>query len=303
MFKKKNKNVLLSEESEKEFEEQVIEPVNNEKNKKAKKERKKVNFQEIFDNKKQIGIVLIVLSIVMIFIIKPSMNYVSTIGDTTVYLAASDIEKGKEITKDMVDKLTVPKSSIADFMALNISPIGQYAQTDIIKGEPISNVKISINPPIKDDYIYKLENGKQAISVSLQKLATSVSAKVQKGDIVSVYFYLDGIEEEQSYYGTLPEELRYVEVINVTTEDGIESEEGFIPATVTLLVNEQQAKVLVGIEKNATAHLSIVSRGNKEKAEELLDIQQQIIDGTYMKDEENIDSSTETVIENNEEDE
>lgn len=299
MFKKKNKQLLLSEETEQEIQ-QEKEQKETIKEKKEIKKRDKKDIKDYFENKKTLGIALIILSLLMIFIIRPSINYVSTIGDTTIYIAVSDIEKGKEITRDMVDKMTVPKSSIADFLVVDISPVGQYAQTDIIKGEPISNVKVSATPPIKDEYIYKLENGKQAISVSLQKLATSVSAKVQKGDIVSVYFYLDGLEENQSYYGTLPEELRYVEVLNVTTEDGTESEEGYIPATVTLLVNEQQAKVLVGIEKNAAAHLSIVSRGNKEKAEELLNIQQQIIDGTYMQD-ENIDIDVDTTLDNKEE--
>lgn len=131
--------------------------------------------------------------------------------------------------------------------------------------------------------IYSLRNGQYLISVSVKNIADSLSGKLQNGDIVSVIFPPDtGNGNSDNGVARLPGELQYVKVAAVTTSNGEDTDKAKVvsgnssnnlPATVTLIVNSQQAQMLVS-QESGTVHLALAYRGGGEKAQELLDIQE-----------------------------
>lgn len=70
----------------------------------------------------------------------------------------------------------------------------------------------------------------------------------------------------------IPNELKYVEVIAVTASSGYDantesnkSEENELASTVTLLVTEEQSKILAELEEDGNIHLSLVYRGDEKE--------------------------------------
>ena len=79
----------------------------------------------------------------------------------------------------------------------------------------------------------------------------------------------------------IPLELQFVEVIAATTKTGSDVDEEFneeseLPSTVTLLVSEEQSKMLADLEKTGTIHMSLVYRGDRKTAEEFLQKQKEL---------------------------
>lgn len=54
---------------------------------------------------------------------------------------------------------------------------------------------------------------------------------------------------------------------------------GGLPSTVTLLVNEVQARLLANREINGKVHLALVYRGEEAKARQFLDAQDKVLKG------------------------
>ena len=299
---KKKKEELISFESENtqtdnkpdtELQEEIVEekmPTKNEKKKKPKKE-KKIKLDKngepklpFFKNKKSVGLLLIILSLLaMIFV--PIINYFLGLSDITVYIAKKELlSSAVPITDEMITSINIKKGSLLPvYVTDKDSIIGSYVKSDFAKGEIISSPKISKMLPFDNNYLYDLQ-GKKAISVTTKNLSSSVAGKLQSGDIVSVYFFdEDKAKETNNFKGDIAPELTYVEVLAVTNQVGQDIEESNkdsleepLPSCITLLVDDLQAKTLVGLEENYTIHFALVSRGNEENAAKLLDMQKNI---------------------------
>ncbi len=101
---------------------------------------------------------------------------------------------------------------------------------------------------------------------------------MEAGDIVT----LISANYDNMGNATIPPELQYVKVLAVTAETGddkeyvpqketnSENEEKKLPATITLLVNTEQAKVLSDLEQKGNVHATLVYRGTKENADKFL---------------------------------
>ena len=110
-----------------------------------------------------------------------------------------------------------------------------------------------------------------AISLTIQTLASGLSDKLQPGDIIRIYHFLDVAVE-------VPE-LRFVKVLSVTDSSGmnvdntrepLEDGEKQQSATITVLASPEQARTITLLENDGIAHVALVSRGNEKLAEELL---------------------------------
>ena len=67
--------------------------------------------------------------------------------------------------------------------------------------------------------LYEMDNSEQlAISVTLANLASSVSGKIQPGDVVSVYGFINETKQLADYT-----DLQYIEVIGVSNSSAEES--------------------------------------------------------------------------------
>lgn len=148
---------------------------------------------------------------------------------------------------------------------------GLYATTDLFPGDYILPAKVSPVPISSDTALNSIPSGKVAISLTIQTLASGLSDKLQPGDIIRIYHFLDVAAE-------VPE-LRFVRVLSVTDSSGVnvdntreplEDEEKKQSATITVLASPEQARTITLLENDGIAHVALVSRGNEKLAEELL---------------------------------
>lgn len=239
-------------------------------------------------NRTVLGVICIVLSLLICFALTPLFNQ-SVSQKTSIIRVVKDIKAGDAITKDMVQTVEVGGYNLPkDVIKQSVSVLGKYAVTDLSPGDYILPAKLSDTPASENAYLYNLDGGKQAISVSIKNFAGGLSGKLLSGDIVSV------IAPDYKKQGStvIPSELTYVEVIGVTASTGYDTDTGEqtndedekqLPATVTLLVSPEQAKILAELESDGKLHLSLVYRGSKESAAKFTALQDKLIEALYPK--------------------
>ena len=234
------------------------------------------------NNRFLFGILSLLLSAIIAFIAIPTMAS-QTNGKTEIIRVTSPIAKGEEITSEAVEVIEVGSYNLPDNVARSMKDVaGRYAAADFEAGDYILASKVSLIPITSDVALNNLPSGKVAISLTVKTLASGLSDKLQPGDIIRIYHYLDTARE-------VPE-LRYVQVLSVTDSDGnnvdntAELEEGKEKqqsATITVLASPEQAEVITGIENDGTAHVALICRNNEELAAELLQRQDQEIQELY----------------------
>jgi len=233
-----------------------------------------------------LGVLCIVLSLLICFALTPLFNQ-SVSQKTQIVRVTKDIRTGEQITKDMVQAVEVggynlPESVIRQEQTV----VGMYAKADMSAGDYILPSKLTDVPAAENAYLYSLTGEKQAISVSIKNFAGGLSGKLISGDIVSV------IAPDYRKMGStvIPPELTYVEVIGVTASSGYDTDTGEqsgdedekqLPATVTLLVSPEQAKILAELEADGKLHLSLVYRGSRENAAKFTELQDKVISALY----------------------
>ena len=236
-----------------------------------------MKFLEVFKNRTVLGITCIVLALIMCFVVSPLIIRTSNKTMDVVRVTA-DIKSGDEITKEMVTEVKMtstnqPENVIEDAKSV----IGKYATMDMTKGDYVLKNKIADTPYVENTYLAGLDGTNRAMSVTIKSFANGLSGKLKSGDIVSVIapdYKKTGITE-------IPLELQFVEVIAATTKTGSDVDEEFneeseLPSTVTLLVSEEQSKMLADLEKTGTIHMSLVYRGDRKTAEEFLKKQKEL---------------------------
>ena len=242
-------------------------------------------------NRTALGVICIVLSLLICFALTPLFNQ-SVSQKASIVRVAKDIKTGDQITKDMVQTVEVGGYNLPESIVRQADTvIGKYATADLSAGDYILSAKLTDIPAAENAYLYSLNGDKQAISVSIKNFAEGLSGKLISGDIVSV------IAPDYKKQGStvIPPELTYVEVIGVTASTGYdtdqrdagpdssstEEDEKELPATVTLLVSPEQAKILAELEADGKLHLSLVYRGPKENAAKFTELQDKVIETLY----------------------
>lgn len=234
-------------------------------------------------NRTTIGILCIVISLAICFGITPLFNK-SISQKTEIVRVTKEIKTGEEITKDMVQTVEVGAYNLPqNIIKTKDTVIGSFATADFAVGDYILNSKVSKTPAYENAYLYNLDGTKQAISLTLKTFAGGLSGKLQSGDIVSV------IAPNYRDFGqtVIPPELKYVEVISVTASSGYDVSTGEhkkaeddreLPSTVTLLVTPEQGNILAELEAEGKSHLSLVFRGDNDKAQEFIKVQEEVIE-------------------------
>ncbi|WP_312060972.1 Flp pilus assembly protein CpaB [Anaerotignum sp.] len=256
-------------------------------------------------NRTVVGVICIVLSLIICFGVTPLFNK-GLSQKTEIVRVAKEIKAGDEVTSDRVQVVEVGGYNLPENIIKNKDTvIGTYATADLYIGDYILNTKVSQVPAVENAYLYNLDGSKQAISITIKTFSNGLSGKLQSGDIVSVI----APDYRKQGVTVIPTELKYVEVISVTTPSGYDANTGEqimgeddreLPSTVTLLVTPEQGNVLAELESDGTAHLSLVYRGVPEKAQEFILAQDEVIAKIYhpelteTTDEENaVDASVE----------
>lgn len=241
-------------------------------------------------NRTVIGIICIALSLIICFALTPLFN-AGMSKKVTILRVAKDIKAGEEITKNMIKSVEVGSYNLPENVFKDtLQVVGKYAKADMLVDDYILVGKITDEPASENLYLYNLDGKKQAISVTLKNFAGGLSGKLISGDIVSVI----APDYQKKGITVIPEELKYVEVIAVTSKKGNdtdvdtavkskskEEDSKELPSTVTLLVSPEQSKILAELESTGKLHLSLVYRGTKQNTQKFIKIQDEIIEELY----------------------
>ena len=228
-------------------------------------------------NRTFIGIFCIILAVTVMFGISPIINKASS-GEVVVVQAKSLIPEGKVITSDDIVNVKIGKLGVKDgFITDTKLVIGKAAKTDLYAGVNIYPEMVGLKKDTASDIINSLNGKELAMSISVKSFSDGLSGKLQNGDIVSLV-----VTESSNVF--IPPELTYVKVITTTSSKGVDledqapKEDGSIelPASVTLLVNQTQAKLLAKYDENAKIRLALVYRGSEETAQSFLDVQNKV---------------------------
>lgn len=231
-------------------------------------------------NRTVLGLFCIVLAVAVMFGVTPIVAKMSA-GKTTVVQVNNTISQGKMITLDDIVKVEIGSYGVSDAVIHDEKQVvGKYAKSDIYGSINITAAMLSDTADSADDILKTLDGTEQAVSITVPSYAAAVSGKLKNRDIVSII-----VTEEKNT--TIPAELTYVKVITTTTSKGVDhdktvqKEDGTYdtPATITLLVNSAQAKMLAAYEANAKMHISLVFRGDDETAQKFLDAQGKVFAG------------------------
>ena len=248
---------------------------------------------KLFKNRTVLGIFCIAVSLLICFAITPLVN-AGLSKKVAIVRFNQMVQEGEQITKNMVDVVEVGNHNLPENVVRNLADVeGKYLTATVYAGDYILTDKISEEPSAENKYLYNLNGEKQAMSITINTFAEGLSGKLKSGDIVSVIApdYLGSGET------VIPAELKYVEVIAVTAKSGYdanteeqrtEEEEKELPSTVTILVRPEQSRLLARLEAEGEIHLSLVFRGEAEKASEFIEAQDQVLD--EMKVEEEADT-------------
>ena len=248
---------------------------------------------KLFKNRTVLGIFCIAVSLLICFAITPLVN-AGLSKKVAIVRFNQMVQEGEQITKNMVDAVEVGNHNLPENVVRNLADVeGKYLTATVYAGDYILTDKISEEPSAENKYLYNLNGEKQAMSITINTFAEGLSGKLKSGDIVSVIApdYLGSGET------VIPAELKYVEVIAVTAKSGYdanteeqrtEEEEKELPSTVTILVRPEQSRLLARLEAEGEIHLSLVFRGEAEKASEFIEAQDQVLD--EMKAEEEADT-------------
>ena len=248
---------------------------------------------KLFKNRTVLGIFCIAVSLLICFAITPLVN-AGLSKKVAIVRFNQMVQEGEQITKNMVDVVEVGNHNLPENVVRNLADVeGKYLTATVYAGDYILTDKISEEPSAENKYLYNLNGEKQAMSITINTFAEGLSGKLKSGDIVSVIApdYLGSGET------VIPAELKYVEVIAVTAKSGYdanteeqwtEEEEKELPSSVTILVRPEQSRLLARLEAEGEIHLSLVFRGEAEKASEFIEAQDQVLD--EMKAEEEADT-------------
>lgn len=229
-------------------------------------------------NRTILGVICIVLAVALVFGITPLVSLLGA-KKIEVVCAAADIPQGRIITDSDLKLVTVGGYGLPDkIIRTKAEVVGKYAACDLMADGLLLNTHISDIGDGTKDVLRSLDGSKQAMSITIGSFAAGLSGKLQNGDIISVLV----TENNQT---TIPPELRYVRVITATSSNGLDAgqmdEDGQeeLPSTVTLLVNETQAKILAAQEASGKMHLALAYRGDASKAQAFLAAQEKVFAG------------------------
>lgn len=233
------------------------------------------------------GILSIVLAAIIAFIAIRAVTS-KTSSTCEIVRMKNTVTRGTLITADDIELVEVGGFNLPDSVARKLENVtGTYAAANLYPGDYLLPDKVSSVPLSSDLVLNEIPDGKVAISITTQTLATGLSDKLQDGDIIRLYHYDD--ENVLEPVTDIPE-LRFVKVLAVTDSKGLdidyttppeEDEERQQTATITVLATPEQAMLLTRYENEGLLHVALINRGNAELAEELLARQDEILTTLY----------------------
>lgn len=247
-------------------------------------------MKNLMKNRIVIGLICIILSLVICFVLTPMFNNALK-SKVSLVRVNTKIHKGDQITEKMLTTVEVGGYNLPGNVVCRAEDVvGKYANADLYKGDYILESKLSDTPTLKNSYLNKLDGENLAISVSIHSFAAGLSGKLEAGDIVTLIASDMGEKRET----IVPPELRYVEIIATTASSGADSnvqadvgkgEEQELASTITVLATPEQARLLAELEQRGKLHAALVFRGDSKQAQKFLKEQQKVLEKLYAEEE------------------
>jgi pilus assembly protein CpaB len=238
---------------------------------------------KLIKNKTIIGLIAIIVGLLFCFMLSP-LYIKATSEKTKVVVMTAKVIKGQIISDDDIKLVEVGSYNLSENVLKKKDEVsGKYAATDLYPDEFVLISKLSVTPYANNEYLNNLDGRNGAISITLPSFAAGLSGKLLSGDIVSIISTDMSIGET-----TIAPELKYVKVLACTTASGVdvddktmgkekENTEDKIAATVTLLVNEQQVKILANLDATQRLHAELIYRGDIDISNDYLKQQDEIL--------------------------
>jgi Flp pilus assembly protein CpaB len=198
--------------------------------------------------------------------------YNNTVNKTvTVVRAKTNISQGTKITPSMVETVTVGAKNLPKGTETDISCVtGRYAKTNISSQDFVTETKIQ-------EKSESMVDGKQLISIPIKSLAAGLNGNIQAGDIVSLYGVRSESSKTEANTAETPVEFKYLQVFATSVSVSSDGSSNSNEMTLTLYASPKQAASLAGWD-SGTIYVSLVSRGDANKAQRLLTEQKKLID-------------------------
>ena len=231
----------------------------------------------MFKNKTIIGLLCIALAVATVLFVSPLIQR-ATMETEEIVRVTNDITQGTKLTKDNTEVVEVSGYNMPDnIIKKSKEVVGKYSTCDMKAGDYFMDSKLSENGDGTDDVLRNLyKQGKQAFSFEIKDLSSGLSGKLQQGDIIRLYH-----QDKKGEPVVTPNECQYLNVITSTTSKGVdtqdveEKDDGTrdLLATVTVIVNDEQAKVLQQCKTDGENSFSLIYRGDPETAQKYVEMQ------------------------------
>ena len=213
----------------------------------------------------------LLLAGILAFVFLPRL-YGAQSGTTEIVTLKQIVESGTVITDDMLTVAEVGSYGLPDNVVRDKSEItGLVAGDTIYAGEYLWRDRFMTEEAYKEAASKNslgLSDGTYLLTIALPSESSGLAGILRAGDIVDVYGYTDSggtvaINEALTgvkVYKVLNDKLVSLDDLDakLKADSGKDSSDyDFAPAYVVFTVNEQQAKTLIGLEKDKSLHLTL----------------------------------------------
>ena len=226
---------------------------------------------KLFRNKVFIGAMCLLLAGILAFVFLPRL-YGAQSGTTEIVTLKQTVESGTVITDNMLTVAEVGSYGLPDNVVKNKSEItGLVAGEMIYAGEYLWRDSFITEEACKEAASKEslgLLDGTYLLTIALPSESSGIAGILRAGDTVDVYGYTDSdgtVAVNEALTGVKVYKVLNSKLVSLDDLDAkIKADSGkdssdydFAPAYVVFTVNEQQAKVLIGLEKDKSLHLTL----------------------------------------------
>jgi len=224
---------------------------------------------KLFRNKLFIGAMCLLMAGALAFGLLPRL-YGAQSATTEIVKLRQTVEYGTVITEDMLTVAEIGSYGLPDAVVTDKSEIiGLVAEGTTYAGEYLWRERFMTPDAFEESKAqngYGLSDGTYLLTIALPSESSGLAGILRSGDTVDVYGYTD--ESGSAVASVALTAVSVYKVLNckLVSLDDLDAELAanidadladydLAPAYVVFTVNEQQAKVLIGLEKDKSMHL------------------------------------------------
>lgn len=198
--------------------------------------------------------------------------YSAQSGTTEIVKLKQNVEYGTVITDEMLTVMEVGAYGLPDNVVKDKSKIsGLVAGSTIYAGEYLWRDRF-ITKEVYEKADVGLPDGTYFLTIGLPSESSGLAGILRAGNIVDVYGCTDNggtVAVDEALTGVKVYKVLNSKLVSLDDLDAKlkadpkadSSDYDFAPAYVVFTVNEQQAKVLIGLEKDKSLHLTLEKAG------------------------------------------